>query len=63
MSYKFVESVVLSPRDVKLDGTFMRELLNRWERPVRDPASPAASAASPPSAVSPTTADHPETRR
>jgi hypothetical protein len=30
MKHQFVEPVVLSPRDVKLDVPFMRELLVSW---------------------------------
>ncbi|MFO0603877.1 MAG: hypothetical protein U0324_11925 [Polyangiales bacterium] len=53
MKYQFVEPVVLSPREVRLDVALMRRLHARWSRqahaddvppPAAAPAAPAADA-------------------
>jgi hypothetical protein len=50
MKYEFVESVVLSPREPRLDVPLMRRLHERWSREARarsdaaaeEPAAPRA---------------------
>jgi len=45
MKYQFVEPVVLSPREVRLDVALMRRLHARWSREAHaDDAPPPAAA-------------------